>query len=391
MPLIKPHFLIHAGFAISLTVFSACTQSDPASATESSSSNNSAATSSSSLELRDYSAGARMNTLLGKGINFGNSWDSGTNTADTSTVRNYLDDDWNNAIQDEWFQIAKKAGFTSIRLPVRWNQTALNEPPYTLQAERVAGVKEDVRLANSLGMPVIINMHHYLELYEYPVQQMPKFCAMWRQIAEEFKDFSNDSLVFEILNESRGYSDNYLNELIDSAYHIIRASNPGRTIMINPGNWGHFEGMEKIKLPSDADGNIIISGHYYEPYKYTHQGASADYACGVVWDSTNKEALTSIVSDFKSFVAMAKTNFPGKNGTHIPLNMGEFGASNDCSQITNANRASYISTIVTIANALGISWHYWGFTGVEFDAYDKSGNAWYPEILKALLPNSPSL
>jgi hypothetical protein len=41
-------------------------------------------------------------------------------------------------------------------------------------------------------MPVIINVHHYLELYADPAGQEAKFFGIWRQICEEFKDFSND-------------------------------------------------------------------------------------------------------------------------------------------------------------------------------------------------------
>jgi len=386
----------HLLLCLSLLGFAACDGSSSADSDNGSGSSSSSATESaqsSTAGIIDYSPAIRMNTLLGKGINFGNAWDSGRDSAytDTNVVYNYMDDSWNNPIQDAWFKTVKDAGFNSIRLPVRWDQTALNVPPYTLQTERVAGVKEDIHIANALGMPVIINMHHYWRLYSDPVGQAPKFYAMWRQIAEEFKDFSNDSLVFEILNESRGASDAYLNVFIDSVYHIIRATNPGRTIMINPAGWGHFEYMADLKLPADADGNIIIDGHYYNPYKYSHQGVNYDDPCGTVWDASDNAALASIVSDLKSFVSIAKSKFPGKDGTHIPLNMGEFGASSVCSAITNANRASYIESVVSIANALGYSWSYWGFTGVEFDAYDKSTDAWYPEILKALLPDSPSL
>jgi len=330
----------------------------------------------------DYSPAIRMNKLLGKGINLGNSWDAGRSNADVNTVYDYSDDYWSNPIQDEWFTIVKAAGFNSIRLPVRWNQTAENVAPYTLQASRVAGVKEDVRIANSLGMPVIIDVHHYLELYADPLGQEAKFFGIWRQIAEEFKDFSNDSLVFEILNESRGASDAYLNEFIDSVYHIIRATNPGRTIIVNPGNWGKFEEMAKLVLP--ADGNMIISGHYYDPFSFTHQGHD-DRACGVLWDATNQTALATMVSDFKSYIALAKKLFPGKNKTYIPLNVGEFGASSACTDVSDANRASYFKDLLEVMNGLGLSWHYWAFTGVGFDAYNKAASAWYPEILQVLV------
>src|SRR5690554_5344533 len=66
-------------------------------------------TSSSSIKVEkvDYSKARAMNKRLGRGINFGNSWEA----------PGLLDNGWGNKIQDEWFDIVKEAGFTSIRLP----------------------------------------------------------------------------------------------------------------------------------------------------------------------------------------------------------------------------------------------------------------------------------
>jgi len=341
--------------------------------------------------LPNYSRAIAVNKMLGHGVNFGNSWESGMDITndhfDAEKVYDYLDEMWSNSIKDEWFQIAKDAGFQSIRMPVRWNQTALHEPPYTLQAERVEGVKRHIKIANGLGMPVIINQHHFNELYDNPEKYMAAFYGIWENVAEEFKDFDNDSLVFEILNESRGASDKYLAQMTDSAIKIIRKTNPGRTIMIDPGNYGKFELMEAFAGIKDS--NIIIDGHYYEPYNYSHQGHNSKCSNGVLWNPNDQQALLKIVSDLKSYVALAKKTFPGKNGTSIPLNIGEFGASSRCDAEgqDDENRSYYIKAIVQVANELGYSWHIWGFTGVGFDIYDKTEEQWYPKILEVLQNN----
>ncbi len=388
--------LLYSAFALSLTfLMQGCNEESSSTAPEPDSSESTALSSASidiesseTVELPNYSRAIAVNKMLGHGINFGNSWESGYNITssnfDPDMVYDYLDGYWSNSIQDEWFQIAKDAGFQSIRMPVRWNQTALHEPPYTLQAERVEGVKRHIKIANGLGMPVIINQHHFNELYENPEKYMAAFYGIWENVAEEFKDFDNDSLIFEILNESRGKSDAVLAQMTDSAIKIIRKTNPGRTIMIDPGNWGKFEMMEAFADIKDS--NIIIDGHYYEPYNYSHQGHNTDCAKKVLWKANDQEALLKIVSDLKSYVNTAKRVFPGKDGTHIPLNIGEFGASSRCEAEgqDDANRALYIKAIVQTANQLDYSWHIWGFTGVGFDIYDKSTDEWYPEILKAL-------
>ena len=388
--------LLYSAFALSLTfLMQGCNEESSSTAPEPDSSESTALSSASidiesseTVELPNYSRAIAVNKMLGHGINFGNSWESGysitSSNFDPDMVYDYLDGYWSNSIQDEWFQIAKDAGFQSIRMPVRWNQTALHEPPYTLQPERVEGVKRHIKIANGLGMPVIINQHHFNELYADPEKYMPAFYGIWENIAEEFKDFDNDSLIFEVLNESREKSDPYLAQMTDSAIKIIRKTNPGRTIMIDPGNWGKFEKMDAFADIKDS--NIIIDGHYYEPYNYSHQGHNTECEKRVLWKSNDQEATLKIVSDLKGYITMAKKYFPGKNGTHIPLNIGEFGASSRCEAYgqDDANRALYIKAIVQVANQLGYSWHIWGFTGVGFDIYDKSTDEWYPEILKAL-------
>lgn len=391
----------------SALIWQACSD-DPASSSEEPGSSASALpTSSAGIDedeptgqssLPDYSRAIAVNKMLGHGINFGNSWDSGIDPQKKceegkendwcyteGKVYDYLDEKWNNPIDDEWFKIAKDAGFQSIRLPVRWNQTALQEPPYTIQAERVAGVKHHIDVANSLGMPVVINQHHFNELYENPDKYLPQFYAIWEQIAEEFKDYSNDSLVFEVLNESRGKSDKILAQMTDSAIKIIRKTNPGRTIMIDPGNYGKFDLMGDFADIKDS--NIIIDGHYYEPYSYSHQGHNG--ACGSLWKPIDQTAALSIVADLKNYVQLAKKTFPGKNGTYAPLYIGEFGASSACEAegVDDENRSYYIKAIVEVANQLGYTWAIWGFTGVQFDIYDKGAGGWYPKILEVLQKN----
>lgn len=342
--------------------------------------------SSSSVAVAvDYSKARAMNARLGRGINFGNSWDSqGKN-----------DCSWSNCIEDEWFTIVKNAGFNSIRLPVRWNYNADTLPPYTINAERLAGVKEDIEIALSLNMPVIINIHHYNELISAKadalITEKARYTAIWRQVAEALEIYPDSMIVFELLNEPNGMADNVINELIDSGYTAIREKSKGKTIMINPNGYAKFYLMNKLILPQD--GNLIISGHFYEPYTFTHQGVHGQ-PCGGTWIA-DKYNIAGFESDFQGFVNMATEYFPDINGGHIPLNMGEFGVSGvntsgcaDEELPSDAERAVWIQEIVRIAESHDISWHYWGFAGVGgFEAYDKDLNSWYPEILKALIQN----
>jgi aryl-phospho-beta-D-glucosidase BglC (GH1 family) len=314
-----------------------------------------------------------MNKKLGRGINFGNSWESeGSN-----------DCAWSNCIQDGWFKIARDAGFNSIRLPVRWEIDA--DYNGNLSSSRLAGVKEDINLALAQGFVVIVNAHHHNTLNDAAANyssnpskyntEKQKFLKMWKKIASEMNSYDDDKIVLEILNEPHGIQMAQVNDLMTSAYQVIRQNAPGKTIMFESAGYSKFGQIPNLDLP--ADGNIIVSGHYYDPYTFTHQGHEYDYNANASFSET------TIENDFKSYADSIAVAFPDVNGGCVPINMGEFGvaSTNGGSGISETKRAQWTEAVIQQAEKYGFSWHYWGFAGVGgFEAYNKGSNSWYSEI-----------
>ena len=119
----------------------------------------------------------KMNKLLGRGVNIGNALEAPTEGA------------WGVVIKEEYFDIIKQAGFNSIRLPVCWSGHALNEKPYTINPEFFKRVDTIVNWAISRNMPIIINVQQYVETYDAPLAHKERFVALWRQIAEHYKNY----------------------------------------------------------------------------------------------------------------------------------------------------------------------------------------------------------
>ena len=330
----------------------------------------------------DYSKGHTMNKRLGRGINLGNAWESVGNGATA-------DCGWNNCIQDNYFKLVKDAGFNSIRLPVRWNQDASNSSPYTLDAGRLSGVKSDINLALAQGLIVIVNFHHYTTLNDAASSyssnksgyenEKKRFLGMWEQVAKAMESYGDDQVVLEILNEPHDMNNAQVDDLMLSAYEVIRKNAPGKTIMFEGNGYSKFAQISNVKLP--ADGNIIFSGHYYEPFSFTHQGHG--YDCGTKLKSSD---LTKVPTQFKAYVDSALTHYPDANGGHIPLNMGEFGVSGRYGSCggngpSDSERAQWTEAAIKEAENYGMSWHYWGLAGVGgFEAYDKNSGQWYNEL-----------
>lgn len=289
--------------------------------------------------------------------------------------------EWGVYINDEYFPIIKAAGFTSIRLPIRWSANSKDVFPYIINEDFFNRIDNLIKTALGCDLSVVINVHHFNNLFKDPSKFNEKFLLIWKQIARRYKDYS-DNLFFELLNEPHfRLSASKWNSLINKTVPIIRNSNPARTILIGPAKWNKINGLKKLLLPAN-DKNIIVTFHYYSPFTFTHQGAHwikfSNLFLGKKWRGTENE-LNKIEKDFK-FVKEWSLKYS------VPINLGEFGAYNKADLIS---RAIWTSAIARTAEKYNFSWIYWEF-GAGFGAYDIVKNKWNNEILKSLLPDYSS-
>lgn len=377
--------------------FAACS-SESSSPTEASSTSEKSSSSIREAVAVDYSQGRAMNKRLGRGINLGNAWDSEGAKVKLEGNR-WGDCGWSNCIEDDYFKIIADAGFNSVRIPVRWHYDSDRET-HTVYSERLAGVKEDISLAIKNGLAVVVNFHHYTTLNDLgnkavqdPSQQTvfeaekEHFYALWAQVAKEMDQFPDSLVVLEILNEPTISSAEMVDSIMNQAYRVIRKNAPKKTIMFEAYHAAKFADIESLHMP--ADGNIIFSGHYYEPYEFTHEGNG--YNC--VGDNSYKSTAKG---DMKKYVALAQTLYPDVNGSHIPMNMGEFGVAGQhgnwsCQSDAGSDKYKSLWTkyAIVAAEAYDISWHYWDFTNASgFEAYDKNKKQWYPGFPEAFFPET---
>lgn len=315
---------------------------------------------------------------LGRGINFGNKLESPR------------DQPWGPPLEEWNFERAKEGGFDSVRIPIRWYEYAADTPPYTIEPEFLDRVEWAVNQAISRKLAVVINMHHYDPLYANPRAEKNKFLAMWRQIAERLKDYPNNLVVFEILNEPHGLLTAKLwNEFLMEAYSVIRESNPDRYIMIGSAEWGGVNAMNRLQLPDDD--KLIFTVHYYEPFQFTHQGAEwstgADAWCGTRWTGTKLEQY--YISGRLDYVAAWAQK---QNKVHVFL--GEFGVYKKCA--LPEDQARWVDFIARESEKRGFSWGYWEFNAgfgahgaTESEGWNYLHHALIPEAEPIAVPTTP--
>jgi endoglucanase len=303
---------------------------------------------------------------LGRGLNLGNSLEAPKGST------------WGKAIADEDFPRIKAAGFTSVRLPVRWADYAAKDAPYAIEPAFLDKVEHLVREALKADLQVVLNVHHFDALDEDPVGQRARFAAIWKQLAARYAGFP-DALQFELSNEPHGkHTAAEWNANLLVALREIRPAHPERAVHVGSVQWNQIAMLKDLRLPKD-DRHLIAHIHYYTPFHFTHKNASwvqgsKEWKDGDTWDGTEAEQ-TAIRKDFAIARDWAKAE--GR-----PIFLGEFGASG-----TNPNlaaRVRWTRFVRDAAEAHGFTWAYWEYQS-GFGVWDPKAKEWRKELLEALV------
>jgi len=209
----------------------------------------------------------------------------------------------------------KKAGFDTLRIPVAWTNTmAFEDGSFEIGSAYLDRVGEIVGYALAEGMYAIVNDHWdggwwgMFGSKDEAVREkaMELYVAMWRQIAERYKDYPG-ALIFESANEELG---NRLNDADiasdsgalseDERYLAVNAINQAFVDTVRASGGGNADrflliaGYDadidktsdgRFSMPADpAKDRLLVSVHYYEPSDYCvntsvgHWGTKDEYA-----------------------------------------------------------------------------------------------------------------
>ena len=283
---------------------------------------------------------------------------------------------WGVTIKEEYFDLAKKAGFTGVRIPVCWSAHTQLSAPYTIDADFMARVDEVVAQAQRRGLAVVINVHHFNEMNANPESHLEELKSLWTQIAKHFVDH-RDGLYFELFNEPNGNFDASWKDTYPQLIEVVRSVSPERVIIVGPSFWNDFHRLNEL-APLAGDEHVIATFHYYLPFAFTHQGApwvpqEFRPPVGTTWGTEAEHQ--AIHADLEEAAAWAKEN-------RLPLFIGEFGVYRKADM---DSRIRWTETVVDEAKKHGMSWAYWEMVAEQFGAYDQRTGQWRKGLLNALI------
>ncbi|MFC0516519.1 glycoside hydrolase family 5 protein [Mucilaginibacter angelicae] len=185
----------------------------------------------------------------------------------------WLEQTWNesslaqNAIKKSDFLLLKKLGFKSIRLPVAFTSFS-----HTTITQLFTCVDKVVEQCDTYGFRLVIDYHYGRLSDNNYLTETPRIIDLWLKLTKRYRSADYNNLFFEIYNEPP-----HINPKVwkDAAYNIvtaIRKIDKQRTLIIGASNYNSI--YELSRFERLADENIIYTFHFYEPFFFTHQGAS---------------------------------------------------------------------------------------------------------------------
>ena len=296
---------------------------------------------------------------------------------------------WGNPItKRKMIDEIKKAGFNTVRIPVRWDEN-YTDNNYTINPAYMARVETVVNYALANDMYAVINIHHNKIQDEFCEANKGRIInegsAIWKQVADHFKDYG-DKLIFETINEPRYKEDwtgtteyyNALNEYNAKILSVMRETggNNHKRLVMMPTYCAaaDYEKISAMVVPNDA--NVAVSIHAYSPYNFAlNEGEGSQSTFGDADKMYLDEMFKSLDKTFKQ--------------KGIPVVMGEFGAID---KNNLSDRIEFTKYYVQLASRYEIPCFWWdnGNSAITsknngFALFNRKTLKFvYPEIVDAL-------
>ncbi|WP_321518115.1 cellulase family glycosylhydrolase [uncultured Bacteroides sp.] len=305
------------------------------------------------------------------------------------------------------FSNIKSLGCDVIRLPINLFYMTSGSPDYTLDPLFYDFLDQAVSWAEELHVYLILDNHSTDDIASKNPNLETALTKVWTQMASHYKDCSS-YILYEVLNEPNGLTTATWGAIQQKAITAIRSVDATHTIVVGSSGWNTYN--ELNQLPYYTDANLLYTFHFYDPFVFTHQGAS--------WSSPsmtslanvpfpyNASAMPAVPSDLAgTWVAGSLANYSNegtvakirslidvavafKTSRNLNLYCGEFGVYKPNSN--NTDRAYWYGQVGSYLQSKGIAWTTWDYQG-GFGLFNKGSNEQFDYDLNVPVLNALGL
>lgn len=304
--------------------------------------------------------------------------------------------------------LIKSMGFDHVRFPIEPAPLLSNTPdPSILNTTYLGYVDSALDTILATGLAVIIDIHpsdDFKLRMARDERSIEAFAKFWRGFANHLAKRDPEFVFLEVINEP----------MVEDAYRwygiqgkliaAIRAGAPNHTIIASGHRWSGLS--EMLFLEPYADRNVIYNFHYYEPFAFTHQGATwagpnLPFYRNVPYPSSPdavKLLLDTIPDDPAKYnlLRYGEDNWNAQRidrelgaaaawaeKHHVYITCNEFGAFRKV--VKAGDRVTWLQDMRLALEKHGIGWTMWDYAGGFAVVNKVNGHAQGdPEVLKAL-------
>lgn len=256
-------------------------------------------------------------------------------------------------------------GVDVIRLPINLHSMTLGDADHTLDPLFLYFLDEVVSWCEIYDIHLILDNHSFDPAGNTSPSVHQFLLPIWTQLAEHYAG-GYQNIYYEILNEPHGIDEGIWSAIQGTVISAIRAVDTSHTIIVGSGDWNSYNGLGG--LPNYADDNLIYTFHFYDPFVFSHQGAS--------WTDPSMVSLSGVPFPYDDSMPAVPADL-----------IGTWVASNMASYPTHGTVA-HVRSLLDIAVAFRESRDEDIFCG-EFGVYDLNSPPddrvyWYDEIVHYL-------
>jgi endoglucanase len=304
-------------------------------------------------------------------------------------------------------RLIHRLGFDHIRLSIdaepllAWQRKQPNGIAFMGELDAI------VKVANQQDLAVIVDIHPDSRFKQTLLQggePVERFGMLWHALAAHFAPTDPGLVFFEIMNEPE-QSDPYRWQGIQAfVASRIRDAAPNHTIIACGAHWSGLEDL--LQLSPLALPNVIYTFHDYEPFAFTHQGATWTMsAVQPLRDVPYPSTPENIAKNLEQEPTLAGKFFVQQYGldrwdanrvdislsfaerwselNHAPVYVGEFGVHRPYAD--HAMRAQWLHDMRTAMEKHHLGWAMWDYQD-NFGAVTKKDGQTIPDpaVIEAL-------
>lgn len=300
-------------------------------------------------------------------------------------------------LSDEQMQAIRDAGFTHVRLPIEPKILLDEYFPDQINAALLGYLDAAIARFVAHDLAVIVDVHAFEDDFKsrlmVDTEMQNDFAIMWRTLAAHLNSTDPEMVYFEVMNEPSPDKMELWPPLQEKFADAIRAGAPEHTIIVGGPDWNGINGLLMLK-PLD-DTNIVYNFHFYEPFIFTHQGAtwagetvshfrglpypSTGGRCNDLPDFKNRDAndwasgyCNNEPWDAGTIDARIKQAADWAAGYGVPLTVNEFGVYPLVAPYSD--RLQWLEDARTAFERYNVGWTLWGYDdGFGLDYTDRRG------------------